>query len=64
MELHNQHTEITNWMAFIYGCIAGIVPWIVIMLYIVGALNSGLYRASRFWSNSRKPGFRLLKGQV
>jgi len=51
-------------MAFIYGCIAGIVPWIVIMLYIVGALNSGLYRASRFWSNSRKPGFRLLKGQV
>jgi Heliorhodopsin len=41
MELHNQHTEKTNWTAFIYGCIAGFVPWIVIMLYFVGAVNSG-----------------------
>ena len=41
MELHNQHTEKTNWTAFLYGCIAGIVPWIVIMLYFVGAVNSG-----------------------
>jgi hypothetical protein len=41
MELHNQHTEKTNWTAFIYGCIAGIVPWIVIMIYFVGAVNSG-----------------------
>lgn len=41
MELHNQHTHKTNWTAFIYGCIAGIVPWVVIMLYFVGAVNSG-----------------------
>ena len=41
MELHNQHTKKTDWTAFIYGCIAGIVPWIVIMLYFVGAVNSG-----------------------
>jgi len=41
MELHNQFTRKTNWTAFIYGCIAGIVPWIVIMLYFVGAVNSG-----------------------
>jgi hypothetical protein len=41
MELHNQNTNKTNWTAFIYGCIAGIVPWIVIMLYFVGAVNSG-----------------------
>lgn len=41
MELHNQHTQKTDWTAFIYGCIAGIVPWIVIMLYFVGAVNSG-----------------------
>lgn len=41
MELHNQHTEKTNWTAFIYGCFAGIVPWIVIMLYFVGAVSSG-----------------------
>ena len=41
MELHNQHTQKTNWTAFIYGCIAGIVPWIVIMLYFLGAVSSG-----------------------
>ncbi len=41
MELHNQHTERTNWTAFIYGCIAGFIPWVVIMLYFVGAVSSG-----------------------
>ena len=41
MELHNQYTKKTNWAAFTYGCIAGIVPWIVIMFYFVGAVNSG-----------------------
>jgi hypothetical protein len=41
MELHNQHTQKVDWTAFVYGCIAGIVPWIVIMLYFIGAVNSG-----------------------
>jgi hypothetical protein len=41
MELHNQRTEKTNWTSFIYGCFAGIVPWIVITMYFVGAVNSG-----------------------
>ncbi len=41
MELHNQTTEKTDWTAFIYGCIAGIIPWIVITMYFVGAVNSG-----------------------
>ena len=40
MELHNQNTSKTNWAAFIYGCIAGIIPWIVIMMYFLGALSS------------------------
>jgi len=40
MELHNQTTERTNWTSFIYGCIAGIIPWIVIVLYFLGALSS------------------------
>lgn len=31
MELHNQTTERTNWTSFIFGCIAGIIPWIVIV---------------------------------
>jgi hypothetical protein len=33
MELHNQTTQKTDWTSFIYGCIAGIIPWIVIVLY-------------------------------
>ena len=41
MELHNQHTQKVNWTAFIYGCIAGFIPWVVITLYFVGAVNSG-----------------------
>lgn len=41
MEYHNQYTKKTNWTAFIYGCVAGIVPWVVIMLYFVGAVSSG-----------------------
>lgn len=38
MELHNQNTKKTDWTAFIYGSIAGIIPWIVIVLYFVGSL--------------------------
>jgi uncharacterized membrane protein len=33
MELHNQHTEKTNWTAYILGWIAGMLPWIVITAY-------------------------------
>ena len=40
MELHNQTTEKTDWTSFIYGSIAGIFPWIVIVLYFVGSINS------------------------
>ena len=41
MEKHNQTTARTDWTAFIYGSIAGIIPWIVIMMYFLGAINSG-----------------------
>lgn len=41
MEYHNQYTERTNWTAFIYGSIAGIIPWVVIALYFLGAISSG-----------------------
>jgi len=40
MELHNQHTRRTNWTAFVFGSIAGIIPWVVIVLYFAGALSS------------------------
>jgi len=37
MEIHNQATTKTNWISFIFGCIAGIVPWIVVALYLFGS---------------------------
>jgi hypothetical protein len=40
MELHNQSTKKTNWTSFVFGCIAGIIPWIVIYMYFAGAVAS------------------------
>jgi hypothetical protein len=37
MEIHNQYTEKTDWTPFIYGCIAGLIPWIVIFIWLFGA---------------------------
>lgn len=37
MEVHNQTTKKTNWISFIFGCIAGIVPWVVVALYLFGS---------------------------
>ncbi len=39
MELHNQTTEKTNWTAFIFGSVAGIVPWVVVAAYFFGSLS-------------------------
>ena len=38
MELHNQTTQKTNWTAFYFGCLAGIVPWVVIAIYFFSAV--------------------------
>lgn len=40
MEYDNQNREKTRWTSFIFGSIAGIVPWIVIMVNFLSALNS------------------------
>jgi hypothetical protein len=40
MELLNQNTRKVNWLPYIFGCIAGIVPWIVIFLHFRGAVSS------------------------
>jgi len=40
MELHNQTTKKTNWTSYIIGCIAGIVPWIVIFISILGGTSA------------------------
>jgi hypothetical protein len=40
MELHNQTTEKTDWTSFIYGIFAGILPWVVIVLYFFRSVSS------------------------
>jgi len=41
METHNRYISKTDWTAFIYGCFAGIIPWIVIFTYFFGSIGSG-----------------------
>ena len=38
MELHNQMTVKTNWTSYFIGCLAGVVPWVVIAIYFFGSL--------------------------
>ena len=40
MELINQHTEKTNWSPYLYGCVSGGVPWIVLFAYFIAAISS------------------------
>ena len=39
MELHNQRTDKTKWTSFYIGTFAGLIPWIVILLYLFGNGN-------------------------
>lgn len=41
MEVHNQTTARTNWLSFFIGCLAGIVPWIIIGLYFWASASNG-----------------------
>lgn len=34
MEVHNQATSETNWLSYWIGCLAGVVPWLVIAFYM------------------------------
>ena len=36
MELHNQKTDKTDWTAFIFGCFAGLIPWVALFMYFLG----------------------------
>jgi hypothetical protein len=36
MELHNQTTAKTNWTAFWFGSLAGLIPWIAVSMYLFG----------------------------
>lgn len=34
MEIHNQTTRQTNWLSFVIGCLAGLVPWLIVAFYM------------------------------
>lgn len=40
MEVHNQTTKKTNWLSYWIGCLAGVIPWVVIAFVLwLGADN-------------------------
>jgi hypothetical protein len=41
MEVYNSQKKEVNWLTYILGCIAGIVPWIVFGIYVYGATEFG-----------------------
>ncbi len=41
MELWNQATQKTNWYTFWIGCLSGFIPWLVLVIYFVGASAFG-----------------------
>jgi len=41
MEKENQGRKIVSWTAYVLGCIAGIVPWIVFAIYVYGTGRYG-----------------------
>lgn len=51
MELWNQTTKKVNWFSYVIGCIAGIVPWIVFLIYVWGAnvYGAGEIPAFVYW---------------
>ncbi|MGQ9588220.1 MAG: heliorhodopsin HeR [Thermoplasmata archaeon] len=38
MELHNQTTQKTNWTAYVFGCFAGLITWVVLGIYFFGSV--------------------------
>ncbi|HUU78821.1 MAG TPA: heliorhodopsin HeR [candidate division Zixibacteria bacterium] len=46
MEKHNQTTEKTDWTSFIIGTFIGLIPWVIIAMYLFG--NPGVENAPWF----------------
>jgi len=50
MEVHNQTTKKTSWLSYVMGCLAGIVPWLVIAFYMwLGAENGSKAPTFVYW---------------
>ncbi len=37
MEVYNQGNKKIDWRTYIVGCLAGIIPWVVFAIYVIGA---------------------------
>lgn len=50
MEIHNQTTSKTNWLSYWVGCLAAIIPWVIIALYLwAGAVNGSTAPNFVYW---------------
>ncbi len=50
MEVHNQTTKKTNWLSYWIGCIAGIIPWVVVAITLwLGAANGSSAPTFVYW---------------
>ena len=50
MEVHNQTTKKTNWLSFLVGCLAGLIPWVVVAFYLwLGAANGSSAPTFVYW---------------
>ena len=50
MEIHNQTTKKTNWISYWVGCLAAIVPWVVVAFYMwLGAANGSSAPTFVYW---------------
>lgn len=50
MEIHNQTTKKTNWISYNIGCLAGLVPWLIIAFYMwLGADNGSKAPDFVYW---------------
>ena len=57
MELTSPRGKSVKWTPFVFGCIAGVVPWLAVLVYLVGAGNGvpkfvyGIYVSIFFFFN-------------
>lgn len=50
MEMYNRGKAKPNWLAYIIGCVAGVAPWVVLAVYLIGSsMYGGNVPAFVYW---------------